>query len=512
MVANDLPTPVQVVQLLLTTSLRSVKVYNADPATLQAFANSNIKVVVGVANDEIPLLASSVTGAQAWVQTNIAAYMPATLISTIVVGNEIFTVAPEMSSQLVPAMINIHTALVNLKLDTQVKVTTPHTLGILFKSYPPSSGTFLGNLTTPIKDLLAFLSQSNAPLMINCYPYFAYRSDPRNVSLNYVLFLPDAGVTDLNTGLHYNNMLDAQLDAVYSAMERLGYHTIPIVISETGWPSGGDPTELAVGVANARTYNVNLIHHIAANLGTPLRPGTSVDAYLFALFNENLKPGPGSERNFGLFNPDQTEVYNVGLTSYPGNYPPSSTPSPTALPMPYPPVVSPSPPAVVAYPPPMVVYSPPPPAYQVPPYSPVVTYPPPAISPASPPPSPVVTPTPPGPPYYAPAQTQPVGKTWCVAKAGAPMQDVINALNYACGEADCSQVQSNGACFNPNTLYSHASYAFNSYYQKMGRNYWNCYFGNTGVITITDPSKSLLKCIFRALAIWCSNFGTDLIL
>jgi hypothetical protein len=80
-----------------------------------------------------------------------------------------------------------------------------------------------------------------------------------------------------------------------------------------------------------------------------------------------------------------------------------------------------------------------------------------------------------------------------VAKPGASLADVTNALNYACGEggADCIPIQVGNPCYEPDTLTSHASYAFNSYYQLNGRNYWNCYFGNTGLITITDPSKNL---------------------
>ncbi|CAK9865036.1 unnamed protein product [Sphagnum jensenii] len=416
---NNLPPPAQAAQLLLKTSLRSVKLYTPDQATLQALAHTNIKVLVGVGNNVIPQLASSTSAAQAWVQTNIAAYMPATLISAISVGNEVLTTDPTgvYSSQLVAAMTNVHSALVNLKLENQVLVSTSHSLSVLSKSFPPSAGTFNATLATPIKALLNFLYATSSFFMVNAYPYFAYSSNPKNISLAYALFQPNAGVTDLNTGLHYTNIFDAQLDAMFSAMERLGYPNVPIVVSETGWPSAGDPTEIGCSVANAQQYNGNLIKHVASNSGTPLRPSAAIDVFIFALFNEDLKPGPASERNFGLFNPDQSVVYNVGLLASNAATTPSS-------------------------------------------------------------------------PSTTPGQSQPVGKTWCVAKPGAAATDIQNALNFACGEgaADCSAIQPGGACFWPQTLMSHASYAYNSYYQKNGRNYWNCYFGSTGVITITDPT------------------------
>lgn len=43
-VANNLPTPAATAKLILSTSLRSVKLYDADVSILQALANTNIKV------------------------------------------------------------------------------------------------------------------------------------------------------------------------------------------------------------------------------------------------------------------------------------------------------------------------------------------------------------------------------------------------------------------------------------------------------------------------------------
>lgn len=107
---------------------------------------------------------------------------------------------------------------------------------------------------------------------------------------------------------------NVQVDAVRSALNAMGFNDIEIMISETGWAHNGDNNEVGPSVENARTYNGNLIAHLRSMVGTPLMPGKSVETYIFALYDENLKPGPASERAFGLFKPDLSMVYDVGLS------------------------------------------------------------------------------------------------------------------------------------------------------------------------------------------------------
>lgn len=101
--------------------------------------------------------------------------------------------------------------------------------------------------------------------MVNPYPYFGFSSK----SLNYALFKPNAGVLDKNTGMRYTKMFDAMIDAVYSAMKALGYGDVEMVVAEIGWPSAGDPNQLAVNLQNAVTYNGNLIKHVNSKVDTP---------------------------------------------------------------------------------------------------------------------------------------------------------------------------------------------------------------------------------------------------
>ncbi|XP_052148823.1 PLASMODESMATA CALLOSE-BINDING PROTEIN 3-like isoform X1 [Oryza glaberrima] len=81
------------------------------------------------------------------------------------------------------------------------------------------------------------------------------------------------------------------------------------------------------------------------------------------------------------------------------------------------------------------------------------------------------------------------GGSWCVASQSASPTALQVALDYACGYgADCSAIQPGGSCFNPDTVHDHASYAFNSYYQK-NPVATSCDFGGTATITNTDPSS-----------------------
>ncbi|MBA0620274.1 hypothetical protein Godav_006024 [Gossypium davidsonii] len=115
----------------------------------------------------------------------------------------------------------------------------------------------------------------------------------------------------------------------------------------------------------------------------------------------------------------------------------------------------------------------------------------------------------------APApETVVVQKLWCVAKPSVPTETLQEAMDYACGEggADCKELMPDGSCFYPDTIVAHASYAFNSYWQKTKRNGGTCNFGGTAMIINADPSnlthtlftlKFKLYCLFNYNMVLC---------
>ncbi|CAN4115553.1 unnamed protein product [Withania somnifera] len=333
-IADNLPPPEKVVPLVKSMGATRVKLYDADPHVLKAFANTGVEFIVSLGNEYLSDMKD--TGkAQDWVKTNVQAYLPGTKITCIAVGNEVLTYNDtSLSNNLLPAMENVYAALVNCNLDKQVSVTTAHSVAILETSYPPSSGAFRGDLVNCVIQVLNFHCKTGSPFLINAYPYFAYQADPKQVPLDFVLFQPNQGIIDPVTNLHYDNMLFAQIDAVHSALASIGYKNVCVQISETGWPSKGDANEVGATPDNARKYNCNLIKLVSQKKGTPLKPNTNLNVYVFALFNENLKAGPTSERNYGLFKPDGSPSYQLGFsgitTSINTNSSSSGSSSPTA--------------------------------------------------------------------------------------------------------------------------------------------------------------------------------------
>ncbi|XP_004503372.1 glucan endo-1,3-beta-glucosidase 3 [Cicer arietinum] len=313
---SDMPTPTETVALLKAQSIQHVRLFDADRALLLALANTGIRVTISVPNDQILGIGQSNATAANWVSRNVIAHVPATNITSIAVGSEVLTTLSNAAPILVSAMKFIHSALVAANLDGQIKVSTPHSSSIILDSFPPSQAFFNRTWNPVMVPLLNFLQSTGSYLMFNVYPYYDYQQSNGVIPLDYALFRPlppNKEAVDSNTLLHYTNVFDAVVDAAYFAMSDLNFTNIPIVVTESGWPSKGDSSESDATIDNANTYNSNLIRHVLNNTGTPKHPGIAVSTFIYELYNEDLRSGEVSEKNWGLFYADGEPVYTLHL-------------------------------------------------------------------------------------------------------------------------------------------------------------------------------------------------------
>ncbi|KAK9699775.1 hypothetical protein RND81_08G195400 [Saponaria officinalis] len=294
---NNLPTKQQVVNLFKSNGIGFMRIYSPDPTALQALQDSGIKLLLGIPNDQLQNLAQNPTQATQWVQSNVVPF--ASTIRYIAVGNEVQQ--PDKPFVLA-AIRNVQNALNAANLAAQIKVSTAIYSAFITNSSPPSNGQF-GDLSF-MGPVVNFLKSNGSPLLINIYPYFAYIGDKKDIPLDYALFTSPGPVVIDNNGLKYQNLFDAMVDSVYAALAKAGGSDIPIVVSESGWPSnGGD----SATVGNAGTYYKNLVNHVRN--GTPRKP-SQIETYLFAMFDENQKGGAPTEQHFGLFFPNQQSKYS----------------------------------------------------------------------------------------------------------------------------------------------------------------------------------------------------------
>ncbi|XP_010527440.1 PREDICTED: probable glucan endo-1,3-beta-glucosidase A6 [Tarenaya hassleriana] len=320
---DNLPSPYKSINLIKSVNAGHVKLYDADPETLILLSQTNLRVTIMVQNHDIVSIGSDQRAADDWVRTNVLPYYPRTLIRFVLVGNEVLSYYNtdqdrDIWRNLVPAMRKIVKSLRAQGIHN-VKVGTPLAMDVLQSAttFPPSSGTFRDDIAFPVMlPLLKFLNGTNSFFFIDVYPYFPWSSDPVNTGLDFALFEGNTTYTDPKTGLVYSNLLDQMLDSVISAMSNLGYPSIRLAISGTGWPNSGDIDEIGASVRNAATYNRNLIKKMTADppIGTPARPGSVIPTFVFSLFDENRKPGPGTERHWGILRPSGTPVYEIDFT------------------------------------------------------------------------------------------------------------------------------------------------------------------------------------------------------
>ena len=82
----------------------------------------------------------------------------------------------------------------------------------------------------------------------------AYIGDPTDIKLEYALFT-SPGVVVQDGNLEYQNLFDAIVDVLYSAVKKIGRANMIVIVMENGWPSDGNGGVATVD--NACTYYKN---------------------------------------------------------------------------------------------------------------------------------------------------------------------------------------------------------------------------------------------------------------
>ncbi|CAL9148887.1 unnamed protein product [Musa hybrid cultivar] len=217
--------------------------------------------MVGIPNDMLAMLATSMKAAQNWVSRNVSEYIYGRVhIRYFSIGNEPFLETDNGSflHTTFPALQNIQGALIKAGLSSQVKVTIPLIADVYQSSSGrPSDGDFRADIHDLVLTIVKFLSDNAAPFTVNIYPFISLYGDPN--------FPVDYGTTN------YTNMFDANHDTLIWALKKNGYGDLPIIVGEIGWPTDGD---MNANTQYAQRFNQGFMNHILINEDEKsIRPG-----------------------------------------------------------------------------------------------------------------------------------------------------------------------------------------------------------------------------------------------
>ncbi|MCO5603702.1 hypothetical protein L7F22_057853 [Adiantum nelumboides] len=232
----------------------------------------------------------------------------------VAVGNEPFLTSYNGSYLNItyPALVNIQSALNSAGYGGTIKATVPMNADVIQGSGGPSASIFRPDISALMTQIVQYLSQNGAPYTINIYPFISLHEDS-NFPVDYAFF--EGSQTPVKDGAFtYQNVFDASFDSLIASLAAAGpYGSMKIIVGEIGWPTDGD---VNANVDYAKKFNQGFLNHVRSNTGTPRRPNTAIDFYIFSLIDEDQKSiRPGNfEPHWGLFEYDGKPKYDLSLS------------------------------------------------------------------------------------------------------------------------------------------------------------------------------------------------------
>ncbi|KAK4277876.1 hypothetical protein QN277_015803 [Acacia crassicarpa] len=309
------PSSHRIPTALHSLNINSLLLRDSDPHIIQAFLYTNVSIVLTIPNTLVSSIGTNRSHALQWLYRHVVPFYPRVNITTISVGNDFTVASPKFVDLLFPAIRNVHLSLREIGIRNVTVSTSFSFTGVITKSFPPSTARFQDfpgvDLIGPI---LQFLRHTNSSFLINLYPYNMYRLNSA-IPIGFALFLeyPFNFRDDVAAGVRYQNLFDMMIDAVVSAMAAAGYENIPIVVTETGWPSAADAVagnEEDVNKVYAEIYLKGLVKHLKSGKGTPLRKEGVAGVYIYELFDEEKKGTQESGQHWGILYPNLTNRYS----------------------------------------------------------------------------------------------------------------------------------------------------------------------------------------------------------
>ncbi|CAN1225171.1 Putative glucan endo-1,3-beta-glucosidase GVI (Fragment) [Linum grandiflorum] len=287
------PTAAQIVELCVLKGIRRVRVYDGtkDRDIIKAISDTfaGLQVLVGVGKDDVYRIASDLKAieAQKWLNANVVPFDQYVNFLCILVGND------HMVQQGNREMWAVYWALAHLKmaqrkLGLNIFLGIAMDTGILTESFPPSAAEFIPSIMPVFRPLY------------ETDLYYEYKGVP----IGYALLDGDETLVTDN-GLAYTNMMDGIVDAFQTALAKMGYPYMRVLVGETGW-SSGDGGQLATP-KNAGKYLYNLAERLKNNQGTPMKPNRTIETYIHTLYvQDNIYMG--LEKWYGMFNTDNSST------------------------------------------------------------------------------------------------------------------------------------------------------------------------------------------------------------